>query len=72
MTTSPAHWTFLPLKAKYLAEKGIPSTDISVETYEGTVLLSGFVAKKEQVEKAGKIAAGVSGVKKVENKLVVK
>jgi hyperosmotically inducible protein len=60
------------LKAKYLAEKGIPSTDISVETYEGTVLLSGFVAKKEQVEKAGKIAAGVSGVKKVENKLVVK
>jgi osmotically-inducible protein OsmY len=60
------------VKAMFLAEKGIPSTAISVETYEGTVLLSGFVASKEQVAKAGTIAAGVSGVKKVENKLVAK
>jgi osmotically-inducible protein OsmY len=60
------------VKTNFLTEKGIPSTAISVETYEGTVLLSGFVSSNDIVAKAGKVAAGVSGVKKVENKLVVK
>jgi hyperosmotically inducible protein len=60
------------VKTSFLTEKGIPSTAISVETYEGTVLLSGFVANSDIVARAGKVAAGVSGVKKVENKLVVK
>ena len=60
------------VKALLLAEKGVPSTSISVETYEGRVLLSGFVDTKDQIGKAGKVAAGVSGVKKVQNQLVVK
>jgi len=60
------------VKSLFLVEKGIPSTAISVETYEGTVLLSGMVDSKDQVAHAGKVAAGVSGVKKVENKLTVK
>jgi hyperosmotically inducible protein len=59
-------------KALLLAEKGVPSTSISVETYEGRVLLSGFVDSKEQIAKAGKVAAGVSGVKQVQNNLAVK
>ena len=60
------------VKALLLAEKGVPSTSISVETYEARVLLSGFVDTKDQIGKAGKVAAGVSGVKKVQNQLVVK
>jgi osmotically-inducible protein OsmY len=60
------------VKTNFLTEKGIPSTAISVETYEGIVLLSGFVSSNDIAAKAGKVAAGVSGVKKVENKLVVK
>ena len=60
------------VKALLLGEKGVPSTSISVETYEGRVLLSGFVDTKDQIGKAGKVAAGVSGVKKVQNQLVVK
>ena len=60
------------VKTKFLAEKGIPSTAISVETYEGTVLLSGFVDSNAVKEKAGKLAQGISGVKSVENKLSVK
>lgn len=60
------------VKALLLAEKGVPSTSISVETYEGRVLLSGFVDNKGQVTQAGKVVAGVSGVKKVQNNLVVK
>ena len=60
------------LKALLLAEKGVPSMSISVETYEGRVLLSGFVDNNGQVAQAGKVAAGVSGVKKVQNNLAVK
>ena len=60
------------IKALLLAEKGVPSTSISVETYEGRALLSGFVDNKEQIAKAGKVAAGVSGVKLVQNQLSVK
>jgi hyperosmotically inducible protein len=60
------------VKALLLAEKGVPSTSISVETYEGRVLLSGFVDNKDQIAKAGRVAAGVSGVKHVQNNLAVK
>ena len=60
------------VKTMFLTEKGIPSTSISVQTYEGTVQLTGTVESKDQVAKAGKIAAGVSGVKKVDNKLAAK
>lgn len=60
------------VKSTFLLEKGIPSTAISVETYEGTVILSGFVDNQDIAAKAGKLAAGVAGAKKIENKLVVK
>jgi hyperosmotically inducible protein len=60
------------IKGELLLAKGLPSTAISVETYEGQVQLSGFVDKKEQVAAAGKVAASVSGVKKVHNGLRVK
>jgi len=59
-------------KALLLAEKGVPSTAISVETYEGRVLLSGFVDTNDIKTKAARVAAGVSGVKQVQNNLVVK
>ena len=60
------------VKTQLLAEKGVPSMSISVETYEGRVLLSGFLDSEAIREKAGKVAAGVSGVKIVQNNLVVK
>lgn len=60
------------VKGELLVAKGVPSTAISVETYEGQVQLSGFVDKKEQIEAAGKIAARVSGVRVVKNDLKLK
>jgi hypothetical protein len=60
------------VKSLLLAEKGVPSMAISVETYEARVLLSGFVDSAAIREKAGKVATGVSGVKLVQNNLVVK
>ena len=60
------------VKAALLAEKGVPSTAVSVETYESRVLLSGFVDSAAVKDKAGRVAAGVTGVKNVQNNLVVK
>lgn len=60
------------VKTALLAEKDINSLDISVETYDRTVQLSGFVDSSWQVTRAGKVAAAVSGVTKVRNDLVAK
>lgn len=54
------------------AAQGIPSTAISVETYEGEVQLSGFVPAPDLASRAGRITAGVSGVRMVHNNLVVR
>ena len=50
----------------------LKSFKISVETYKGTVQLSGFVASQNAVGKAGQIAWSVKGVKSVKNNLIVK
>lgn len=60
------------VKTALLTTKGIPSFSISVETYEGHVQLSGHVENRDQIAEAGKVAAGVSGVRSVSNHLVVK
>ncbi len=60
------------VKAALLAEKGIPSLSISVETYEGRVQLAGFVRSPEIVSKAGRLTATVSGVRTVDNNITVK
>ena len=60
------------IKSKYLLEKNFRSLDVSVETKEGVVVLSGFVDNEATKIKAGQIAANVKGVKSVSNGLVVK
>jgi osmotically-inducible protein OsmY len=61
-------------KVKSLLAKDafLKSFQISVETYQGTVQLSGFVNSKQAVDKAGEITRSVSGVKSVKNDLIVK
>ena len=60
------------VKAALLAERGIPSLSISVETYEGRVQLSGFVKAPDIVSRAGRVSAGVSGVRTVDNNITVR
>ena len=60
------------VKTALLAEQGLPSAAISVETYHGVVQLSGFVDSDTQVSQAGQVARGVKGVKEVKNSLNVK
>lgn len=59
-------------KAKLLAEKDLKSLQISVKTFNGTVILSGFVDDEISKLKAETIVSKVEGVKSVKNSLVVK
>ena len=60
------------VKAALIAERGIPSRSISVESYEGRVQLSGFVPSPDMASRAGRIVAGVNGVRTVHNNITVK
>jgi hyperosmotically inducible periplasmic protein len=60
------------VKAALLAEKGIPSLSISVETYEAGVQLTGLVKAPEIVSRAGRITAAVTGVRTVHNNIAVR
>lgn len=59
------------VKSKLLAEPGIRSLKISVETVNGKVILKGNVENQQQKETASTLAAQVNGVTSVENDLVV-
>jgi hyperosmotically inducible protein len=60
------------VKAALLQDPDVKLLDVSVETYRGHVLLSGFVEDENQMRKAERIAAGVRGVVSVKNALIVK
>jgi hyperosmotically inducible protein len=60
------------VKAAMLNDPDIKSLDVSVETYRGHVLLTGFAEDDNQVRKAGRIASGVRGVVSVKNALIIK
>ena len=60
------------VKAAFIKDDVVKSSDISVETFKGTVQLSGFVDNAAQKYRAGEIARGVRGVTAVENKITVK
>ena len=60
------------IKSLLAADDFLKSFEISVETYKGTVQLSGFVDSQKAIDKAREIASGVKGVKSVKNNLNVK
>jgi osmotically-inducible protein OsmY len=47
------------VKASIFNEPTLKTTEINVETFKGTVQLSGFVAQPGDITKAGEIARGV-------------
>ena len=60
------------VKALLAKDDLLKSFQISVETYQGTVQLSGFVNSQKAVDKAGSITKSVKGVKSIKNDLIVK
>ncbi len=60
------------VKASIFNEPSLKSTEINVETFKGTVQLSGFVAQPSDIARAGELARGVKGVTSVKNDIRVK
>lgn len=60
------------VKAALLADADIKSFDFKVETRKGEVLLSGFVDNQSQLDRATSAAHAVSGVKSVQNNVILK
>ena len=60
------------VKAAIFNEPNLKSAEVNVETFKGTVQLSGFVSTQTEINKAVELARGVSGVKSVKNDMRVK
>lgn len=60
------------MRGQLLGDKDLNITQIDIETYKGVVQLSGFVETPEAKNRAGAVAASLSGVRQVRNNLVVK
>ncbi|OIR05621.1 osmotically-inducible protein Y precursor [mine drainage metagenome] len=60
------------IKAAFLAESGLKTLQISVDTVNGVVTLSGSVDTQSHSDMAKAMAGAVSGVRKVNNDLMVK
>lgn len=59
------------VKTKFLAESGVPGTEINVDTTNGVVTLTGTLKNKAEANKAMMIARNSKGVKRVVNHLKV-
>jgi len=55
------------VKAKFVADTAVSALNIKVNTYQGTVQLSGFAKSAEEAERAVQLARSVGGVKMVKN-----
>ena len=60
------------VKARMVDNKAVDAAAISVETLDGTVMLSGFAKSNTERATAEDIARGVKGVKTVKNQIVVR
>ncbi len=60
------------VKAKFVEDKSVDASAISVETLNGTVMLSGFAKNVAEKSSAESIARGVKGVKSVTNRILVR
>ena len=60
------------VKTALFNEPSLSGFEVSVETYEGRVQLSGFVSSQANIDKAVEIARGVEGVRSVENDMRLK
>lgn len=60
------------IKAAFVKDPLVKAIDVKVDTFKGTVQLSGFVDTAEQKSRAEQIASTVTGVTAVKNNISVK
>lgn len=57
------------VKTALIRDDQVDANDVEVETYKGTVQLSGFVEDREDIDRAEELASNVDGVREVRNDL---
>jgi hyperosmotically inducible periplasmic protein len=57
------------VKGAFVQDDVVKAIDVKVDTYNGTVQLSGFVETAEQRARAEQIARGIAGVRDVTNNI---
>ena len=60
------------VKSRMLESPTVAGTSISVETLNGTVMLSGFAKSAAEKDAAERIARDVNGVKSVKNQVAIR
>lgn len=65
-------WITAKVKTVLLKDEIVKGLNVNVETTQGTVQLSGWVADEKQIAQAVHIARGIDGVKRVRNDLQIK
>jgi len=60
------------VKSRFIENKDVDAAAISVETLNGTVMLSGFAKNALEKTTAGNIAMKVNGVKSVKNEIAIR
>ncbi len=60
------------VKARFIDNKNVDASAISVETLNGTVMLSGFAKSSSERTVAEQLTWKVSGVKQVKNEIAVR
>jgi len=60
------------VKSAIFSEPTLKSAEINVETFKGSVQLSGFVSSQADINKAMEVARSVGGVKTVKNDMRLK
>jgi hyperosmotically inducible periplasmic protein len=60
------------VKSRMLNDPNVAGTSISVETLNGTVMLSGFAKNATEKNTADRIARDVNGVKAVKNEIAIR
>lgn len=60
------------VKTAMIGDKDVAARNISVETFKGTVQLSGFVDTTDEKDRAAALASNVRGVRSIQNDIKVK
>jgi len=60
------------VKSKLVGDKEVSALEVQVETFKGTVQLSGFVGSDRERQRAAELARSVDGVTEVRNDLQLK
>jgi len=60
------------VKARFVDNPDVAASSISVETLNGTVMLSGFAKNAKEKTTAESITRGVKGVKSVKNEILIR